>query len=108
MPPGSRVFMSEKSAYITSAIFLEWLKTHFMPRKPQGKVLLLLDGHTTHCNSVEMLEFANQNDIIMLSMPSHTSHYLQPLDRAVFKSLKHHFNEQCRLWIKIQDAESQD
>lgn len=100
MPPGSRIFMSEKSAYITSAIFLEWLKIHFMPRKPQGKVLLLLDGHSTHCNSVEMLEYANENEIILLSMPSHTSHFLQPLDRAVFKSLKHHFYEQCRLWLK--------
>lgn len=99
MPPGSHVFMSEKSAYITSAIFLDWLKIHFVPRKPAGKVLLLLDGHSTHCNSVAMLEYANENEIILLSMPSHTSHYLQPLDRAVFKSLKSNFYEQCRLWI---------
>lgn len=99
MPPGSKLFMSQKSAYITSEIFLEWLKTHFVPRKPAGKVVLLLDGHSTHCNSVEMLEYANQNDIILISMPSHTSHYLQPLDRSVFKSLKHHFYEQCRLWL---------
>lgn len=84
-PPGSKVFMSPKSAYITSAIFLEWMKTHFVQRKPAGKVLLLLDGHSTHCNSVEMLKYAEQNDIVLLSMPSHTSHYLQPLDRAVFK-----------------------
>lgn len=99
MPPGSKIFMSQKSAYITSAIFLDWLKIHFVPRKPLGKVLLLLDGHSTHCNSVEMLEYAEQNDIVLLSMPSHTSHYLQPLDRAVFKSLKAHFYEQCRLWL---------
>ncbi|XP_046739416.1 uncharacterized protein LOC124407375 [Diprion similis] len=100
MPPGSRIFMSQKSAYITSIIFLEWLETHFVSRKPAGKVLLLLDGHSTHCNSVEMLEYAEKNDIVLLSMPSHTSHYLQPLDRAVFKSLKTHFYEQCRLWLK--------
>ncbi|CAB3256886.1 unnamed protein product [Arctia plantaginis] len=47
-----------------------------------------------------MLEFAHQNEIILISMPSHTSHYLQPLDRSVFKSLKTHFYEQCRLWMK--------
>ncbi|CAG5051514.1 unnamed protein product [Parnassius apollo] len=58
------------------------------------------DGHSTHCNSVEMLEYAKDNDITLLSMPSHTSHYLQPLDRTVFKSLKTHFYEQCRLWLK--------
>lgn len=99
MPPGSKLFMSPKSAYITSDIFLQWLKTHFVPRKPTGKVVILLDGHSTHCNSVEMLEYANQNEIILISMPSHTSHYLQPLDRSVFKSLKYHFYEQCRLWL---------
>lgn len=100
MPPGSKVMMSQKSAYITTALFLEWLKTHFVPRKPHGKVLLLLDGHSTHCNSVEMLEYAVENDIILVSMPSHTSHYLQPLDRSVFKSLKTHFYEQVRIWLK--------
>lgn len=95
LPPGSRSFMSQKSAYKTSEIFLEWMGIHFLPRKPAGKVLLLLDGHSTHCNSVKMLEFANENDIILLSMPSHTSHYLQPL--YVFKSLKTYFYESCRL-----------
>ncbi|CAG5055608.1 unnamed protein product [Parnassius apollo] len=100
MPPGSKLFMSPKSAYITSDLFIEWLKTHFVPRKPAGRVLLLLDGHSTHCNSVEMLEYAKDNDITLLSIPSHTSHYLQPLDRTVFKSLKTHFYEQCRLWLK--------
>ncbi|CAK1598568.1 unnamed protein product [Parnassius mnemosyne] len=32
MPPGSKLFMSPKSAYITSDLFIEWLKTHFVPR----------------------------------------------------------------------------
>ncbi|CAH1986625.1 unnamed protein product [Acanthoscelides obtectus] len=40
MPPGTQVFMSEKSAYITSALFLEWLRSHFVQRKPPGKVLI--------------------------------------------------------------------
>ncbi|KAK9696218.1 hypothetical protein QE152_g32036 [Popillia japonica] len=33
-------------------------------------------------------------------MPSHTSHYLQPLDVAVFKGLKTYFYQACRLWIR--------
>lgn len=35
MPPEAKLFMSEKSAYTTSVIFLEWL-------------------NSTNCNSVEM------------------------------------------------------
>lgn len=36
MPPGSKLFMSQKSAYITSEIFLEWLKnTLFLGNQPE-------------------------------------------------------------------------
>lgn len=64
MPPGSVVKMSQKSAYVTSEIFLHWLKTHFQPRKPAGKVLLLLDGHTSHTSSLEVLVYTEQEGII--------------------------------------------
>ncbi|KAJ8939885.1 hypothetical protein NQ318_023225 [Aromia moschata] len=40
-----------------------WMREHFIPRKPLGKVLLILDGHASHVNSVEMLEFAESNSI---------------------------------------------
>lgn len=100
LPPGSVLFMSQKSAYINASIFLQWLREHFVPRKPIGKVLVILDGHASHVNSVEMLEFAESNDIIILCLPSHTTHYLQPLDRSFFKSLKSHFYESCRLWLR--------
>ncbi|KAB0803136.1 hypothetical protein PPYR_00106 [Photinus pyralis] len=100
MPPGSVVRMSQKSAYVNTEIFFNWLKEHFLPRKPMGKVLLILDGHTSHCNLCEMLEFADEHGIIILCLPPHTTHYLQPLDRAVFKSLKSHYYEACNNYIK--------
>ncbi|CAH1998542.1 unnamed protein product [Acanthoscelides obtectus] len=69
LPPGSKLFMSPKSAYMNSQFCLSWLKEHFTPRKPEGKTLLL-DGHTPHSTSVEMLEYAKENDIILLCFPS--------------------------------------
>lgn len=36
----------------------------FVPRKPAGKILLLLDGHSTLRNSVEILEYAEENYIV--------------------------------------------
>ncbi|KAK9679894.1 Endonuclease-reverse transcriptase [Popillia japonica] len=56
MPTGAGVFMGGKSAYVTKELFLKWLKQQFVPREPVGKVLLLLDGHSAHCSSVETLE----------------------------------------------------
>ncbi|XP_072392507.1 uncharacterized protein [Diabrotica undecimpunctata] len=99
MPPGSVVKMSQKSSYVTSEIFLHWLKSHFQPRKSAGKVLLLLDGHTSHTSSLEVLVYTEQEGIILMSIPPHTSHWLQPLDRSFFKSLKSYFYGACNYFI---------
>lgn len=49
--------------------------------------------------SVLALELATANDIILICLPSHTTHYLQPLDRSFFRSLKHYFKEACNSWM---------
>lgn len=104
MPAGSQIAMSEKSAYVNAAIFKDWLESHFMPRKPPGPVLLIVDGHTSHTNSVDVLEFCETNKIILLCLPSHTTHYLQPLDRAFFKSLKSNYYAACNNFLKTNPS----
>lgn len=67
MPPGSAVVINKKLASMKSELFYDWLKTPFLPRKPPGKVILILDGHASpHCGNVEMLEFAKDNDTILI------------------------------------------
>lgn len=61
-------------------------------------VLLLLDNHGSHL-SIEGLDFAKKNGIIMLSFPPHCSHKLQPLDRTVFGPLKIYLNSAGDSWI---------
>ncbi|TGZ48328.1 hypothetical protein DBV15_08634 [Temnothorax longispinosus] len=53
LPPGSRVQMGETSAYVNCQLFLGWLKNHFVPRKRNEKVLLILDGHSSHCSDIK-------------------------------------------------------
>ena len=83
LPPGSKVYMQKKSAYISSELFYKWLTEHFIPLKPPGKVLLILDGHSSHSSAVNMLETARDNDVILLCLPSHTTSALQPLDVCI-------------------------
>ncbi len=94
LPPGE-VRMNPKSTYINTLLFVEWLKDHFIPRKPNGKVLLILDGHVSHMSSPDMLQHTESNDIILLYLPSHTTHYLQPLDHSFFKNFKHFWSDAC-------------
>ncbi|XP_018562484.1 uncharacterized protein LOC108904417 [Anoplophora glabripennis] len=100
MPPGSTVVISPDSAYVKSSIFASWIKRHFLPRKGPGPVVLVLDGHASHCSDVDMLDFLAENDIHVLCLPSHTKHWLQPLDRSFFKPLKTYWNSACGQWIR--------
>ncbi|CAH1981192.1 unnamed protein product [Acanthoscelides obtectus] len=79
---------------------ITWLKDQFVPRKPTGVVLLLLDGHASHCNNVDMLEYCVEHNITLLCLPSHTTQFLQPLDRCFFRSLKLNYYSACNLYIK--------
>jgi len=46
-----------------------------------------MDGHRSHVDA-EAVAIAEPNNVVILLLPAHTSHELQPLDKAVFKSLK--------------------
>lgn len=100
LPPGSKVYMQKKSAYISSELFYKWLTEHFIPRKPPGKVLLILDGHSSHSSAVNMLETARDNDVILLCLPSHTTSALQPLDVSVFGPFKKYYYAETNNFIR--------
>jgi hypothetical protein len=87
MSPGTAVSMS-KSGYITVEIFHDFIK-HFVFHKPQGNKpdILLHDGHSTHESDTNTLQYALDNNVIMISIAPHTSHYMLPLDRPFFRSL---------------------
>ena len=58
-------------------------------------VLLLVDGHKSHM-TLELVDLARENNVILFCLPPHTTHALQPLDVSVFKALKAHFSRSLR------------
>jgi hypothetical protein len=52
--------------------------------------LCILDGHVT----LEAIEYAKGLGLDMITLPSHTSHALQPLDAACFKPFKIAFRKE--------------
>ena len=97
----SKVFMNKKSAYINAELLYKSLTEHFIPLKPHGKVLLILDGHSSHSTAPDMLQAATDNNIILLCLPSHTTSALQPLDRAVFGPFKTYFNHETNQFMRL-------
>jgi hypothetical protein len=47
---------------------------------------LILDGYASHITTAA-ISFAIANKIILLCLPQHTTHILQPLDVAIFAPL---------------------
>ena len=90
-------FTCSKTGYINAEIGLHWIQHVFEPLTRQragGQPRILInDGLATH-ESLEVLTFCHDNNIILCRLPSHTSHKLQPCDIGVFGPLKTAYHEQ--------------
>lgn len=99
--PGAKG-VAAKSGYMNTQLFAtEYLPffirhSHCSPDKP---VLLILDNHTSHV-SIEAVDLCKSSGIVLLTLPPHTSHKLQPLDRCVFGPLKTYFNKAIDNWMR--------
>jgi DDE superfamily endonuclease len=92
----SKIATSPKG-WTDNELGLLWLREHFhveTAKQQKGEYrLLLLDGHESHC-TLEFIEFCIEKKIILLVLPPHTTHLLQPLDVAIFQPLaKYYSNE---------------
>uniref|UniRef100_UPI00358F7E5B uncharacterized protein isoform X2 n=1 Tax=Myxine glutinosa TaxID=7769 RepID=UPI00358F7E5B len=88
------------SGCMTGTNFLKFMKhfVHHAHCTPEHPVLLLLDNHDSNA-SVQVLDFARNNGVLMLSFPPHCSRKLQPLDRTVYFPFKKFFNDCCGSWL---------
>ncbi|KAI4466323.1 hypothetical protein MML48_3g00001809 [Holotrichia oblita] len=102
-PPGS-IYKCSKTGWINEDLFRTWLKhfAQFVHVSVENKILLVLDNHSTHC-SAEAYEFCRENGVIMVSLPPHTSHRLQPLDVVFCSPLKAAFKRECDFFMKCKN-----
>jgi hypothetical protein len=93
--PNNTLWIYQEKGWITDDIGEKWFKDVFLQhcgqKRPQ---LLIFDGHSSH-ESLAIIERALEENIILLSLPPHCTHYLQPLDRSVFGPFKKAYNEKC-------------
>jgi hypothetical protein len=96
-PKDWRIGVSE-NGWTTNELGLKWL-SHFIQHTEARTVgsyrLLILDGHESH-KSLAFQDLCEENKIITLCMPPHTSHILQPLDVGCFAPLKRAYKEEIR------------
>ena len=101
-PPGSAATGHPKATgWMTSENFLDFMKHFALHVKATADlpVLLMLDNHSSHI-SIDVLDYAKDHHITILSFPPHCSHALQPLDRSVFGPLKTYVNQAMDNWMR--------
>ena len=74
--------------WMDTARFHDRFKTQSIPFLPPGRpVILIFDGHASHLNIVTIKE-AIKNEVIILKLPSNSTHVLQPLGVGVYGPAK--------------------
>ena len=99
---GSTIAMQPR-AWMTTYLFSAWISYFIAYVCRVGEIslehrhLLILDGYNNHV-TLEVVQEARAIGLDFISLPSHMSHALQPLDVCCFKSFKQHFTEYMDFW----------
>lgn len=100
-PPGSTAVCNPRG-WITTEIFSTWFKQfiQFSGATPNNHVLLLLDGHVSHTQNLEVIDLARKNGVIILCFPPHCTHKLQPADVAFMRPLSTYYDHAVSGWLR--------
>ncbi|XP_066279931.1 uncharacterized protein [Branchiostoma lanceolatum] len=86
--PANAIYAYSESGFVDDVLFEKWFTQSFVHHAHKDRpVVLIVDQHYSHF-TLKVLEAAVSNNIIILGLPPHTTHFLQPLDVAIFSPLK--------------------
>ena len=102
--PQSYSLGASENGWITKRLFYQYGKEYIQMLKNQclmqdknKKHLLLMDSHNFHTFNYQFLKLMNDNNIVVLAFPTHTTHVMQLLDDVPFAQLKTAWYKAMRL-----------
>ncbi|CAH1963196.1 unnamed protein product [Acanthoscelides obtectus] len=100
-PPGTTAECNARG-WMTTETFMTWIQrfVKFSGASITNPDLMLLDGHVTHTQNLEVIESARKNGVVMLCFPPHCTHRLQPLDVGFMKPLSVYYDQACSNWLR--------
>ena len=99
--PQGCIGQANKTGWTTEEVFLVYLD-HLIEHTRcfiQQKILIIMDNHESHI-SLQAIEKARKHGVVMLTIPPHTSHRLQPLDVSVYGPFKNAYNQAMDNWLR--------
>ena len=102
--PQSYSLGASENEWITKRLFYQYGKEFVQMLKNWGLMedknkrhLLLMDSHNSHTFNYQFLKLMNDNKIVVLAFPAHTTHVMQPLNDVPFAQLKTTWYEAMQL-----------
>ena len=96
--PAACLFSVSDSGWMESSNFLQWFSKMYVPAvKHLTPVVLFFDGHHSHI-SLELLKVTRSNDIHLVCLPPHVTHFIQPLDVSVFGPVKNEWRKILKMY----------
>ena len=113
-------FAHSEKGYMTTDLFLQWAEKSFFPeirRKRAfhdyyGPAILILDQYGSHCSDT-FVSMCEDENVVCMFIPAHTSDQLQPCDLGVFAiqkrwsaniQISEDLNRQTKQIVKIIDS----
>lgn len=86
--------------WVTDNLGEKWFNNVFLEHcDPQRPQMLIFYGHSSH-ESLAILMRAIEENILILALPPHTTHHLQPLDKSVSGLLNKAYNAACSEFLQ--------
>lgn len=102
LPPGTKVVITPKGS-MNCETFTQWIDHFAMYKSAGDRALLIFDGASSHLD-VNIVSAADKHNITLFCLPSNTTHELQPLDKAVFKSFESFWDDEIqKFWMTHPD-----
>ena len=94
VPENLAHFAISANRWSCNTLGLYWLEAIFqrytIAKAGRGRRLLIVDGHSSHVN-MQFIEMCDKLRILLLILPPHTTHRLQPLDVSLFAPLARYY-----------------
>ena len=98
--PNGSLGLGRGKSGMNSELFPLVLK-HFIKHMNVSKdnpAILVKDNHESH-DTLETIDLARGNGLVILSFPPHCSHRMQPLDVSIYGPFKRYYNAACTDWL---------
>jgi hypothetical protein len=102
--PRGSISACHPSGWVQADLFTEWFDLFFYFVKPSADdhILLIVVGHYSYTKNLDVLDKARERSVVIVSLPSHSTHKMKPLDVGLMEPLKIYYAQETETWLKLK------